>query len=70
LSGAALALLLSYNLVMGGGFGDSTQFDRFVVPWGYVAFFVVAALVAAALMTWIPARQASRVPIAEALRYE
>jgi putative ABC transport system permease protein len=70
LSGAALALLLSYNLVMGGGLGDSTQFDRFVVPWGYVAFFVVAALVAAALMTWIPARQASRVPIAEALRYE
>jgi putative ABC transport system permease protein len=70
LTGAALSLLLSYNLVMGGGFSENTQFDSFVVPWGNVAFFVVAALVAAALMTWIPARQASRVPIAEALRYE
>jgi putative ABC transport system permease protein len=70
LTGAALSLLLSYNLVMGGGFNDNTQFDSFVVPWGNVASFVGAALVAAMLMTWIPARQASRVPIAEALRYE
>ena len=69
-SGAVLSLLLSYNLVMGSGFDETTQFDSFVVPWGNVAFFVGAALVAAALMTWIPARRASQVPIAEALRYE
>jgi len=69
-TGAALSLILSYNLVMGGGIDDNTQFESFVVPWSNVAFFIIAALVAAALMTWIPARQASRVPIADALRYE
>jgi ABC-type lipoprotein release transport system permease subunit len=29
-----------------------------------------AAMVFSLLMTWLPARQAARVPVAEALRYE
>jgi ABC-type lipoprotein release transport system permease subunit len=41
-----------------------------VIPWGTILFFIGASFIAAALMTWVPARKASSVPIAEALRYE
>lgn len=68
LIGATLALVLTRNLMTGGEMGVS--FDRFVVPWSNVAFFILVALGASAIMTWIPARKASSVPIAEALRYE
>jgi putative ABC transport system permease protein len=69
-SGTVLALVLSYNLISSNAFGDGQTFERFVIPWGTVAFFIAASLLAAAVMTWIPARKASSVPIAEALRYE
>jgi ABC-type lipoprotein release transport system permease subunit len=32
--------------------------------------FAAIAIVASLIMSWIPARQAARVPIAESLRYE
>lgn len=68
LIGATLAIILTRNLMTSGEMG--VTFDRFVIPWSTVAFFIATALVASALMTWIPARKASSVPIAEALRYE
>jgi putative ABC transport system permease protein len=69
LTGTALALVLSYNLIMGGDIGDE-GFDSFVIPGATIALVIVTALAAAALMTWIPARKASTAPISEALRYE
>jgi putative ABC transport system permease protein len=70
LSGTILAMILSYNLIVTGDIAEGTEFGAFIIPWFTIVFFVVASLVAAALMTWIPARKASSVPIAEALRYE
>jgi putative ABC transport system permease protein len=69
LSGTGLAIALSYNLITSGMMGDE-QFDGFIVPGGTIAVVILGSLAAAALMTWIPARKASTVPIAEALRYE
>ncbi|HYI15272.1 MAG TPA: FtsX-like permease family protein [Thermomicrobiales bacterium] len=70
ISGTFLAIVLSYNLINSNAFGDGQTFETFVIPWGTVVFFIAASLVAAAVMTWVPARKASSVPIAEALRYE
>jgi putative ABC transport system permease protein len=70
ISGTVLALILSYNLVNSEDFQEGTEFSGFVIPWGTVLFFIGASIVAAAVMTWVPARKASSVPIAEALRYE
>jgi len=69
-SGTVLAVVLSYNLIMGDALGEGQNFDNFVVPWGTIVFFITSSLLAAAVMTWIPARKASSAPIAEALRYE
>jgi putative ABC transport system permease protein len=70
LSGTILALVLSYNLINSPDFQEGAEFSGFVIPWGTVLFFIGASFVAAAIMTWVPARKASSVPIAEALRYE
>jgi putative ABC transport system permease protein len=70
LSGTVLAVILSYNLVNSEDFQEGADFVGFVVPWGTIVVFIVASLVAAAIMTWVPARKASSVPIADALRYE
>jgi len=66
--GVATGLVLSRNLIASGNAG--AQAKIMIVPYGQIAFFVIIALVAAFIMTVIPARRASRVPIAEALRYE
>ena len=42
----------------------------FQIPWLRLALIAGVAYGASALMTLIPARSASRVPVAEALRYE
>jgi ABC-type lipoprotein release transport system permease subunit len=42
----------------------------FTVPWNTVSVVLALAICAALLMTWLPARQASRIAPAEALRYE
>ena len=66
--GVATGMVLSRNLIASGNAG--AQAKVMIVPFGQIAFFVIIALVAAFIMTVIPARRASRVPIAEALRYE
>jgi putative ABC transport system permease protein len=67
-SGVALALLLCFNLF------DSEEFATIdlalIVPWWQVLLIAVFAYGASFLMTVIPARQASSIAIAEALRYE
>ncbi|TVR75976.1 MAG: FtsX-like permease family protein [Sphaerobacteraceae bacterium] len=69
LSGGALALWLAYQLITSEEFADFGQIE-FTIPWGLILFFGVLAIVASLIMAWIPARQASRVSIADALRYE
>lgn len=68
LIGVVLGLALSYNVI------DFLKQDlaglEFQVPWLQIAIIVAVAYVASILMTFIPARQASRIYPAEALRYE
>ncbi len=70
LSGLVLGLLLSRLVLFSEEFNESFQFQSLVVPWGQIAFFAGLALAVALLMAYVPARQASRVSIVEALRYE
>jgi putative ABC transport system permease protein len=69
LSGSALALWLAYQLMTSDEFMEVGQIE-FGIPWGLVLTFAGIAIVAALIMAYIPARQASRVSIADALRYE
>ena len=67
--GVVLGVALSYNLLTSDAFTAGTDID-FSVPWARLAIVVGIAYVASALMTLLPARAASRVAVAEALRYE
>ena len=69
LSGAILGLVLSWNLVNDPATtgGIAVEFE---VPWVTVITTVSIAIVAALVMSWFPARQASPIVPAEALRYE
>jgi putative ABC transport system permease protein len=67
-SGTVLGLILARNLFASPDFAPSGS--TFVVPWSIVIAILVITIVAALLMTIVPARQASRLAPAEALRYE
>jgi putative ABC transport system permease protein len=67
--GTTLALVLAWRLFEDGVFG-STGGLAFYVPVVRIAIFAGVALVASLAMTYLPARQAARVTVAEALRYE
>ncbi len=67
--GFVLGLALSYNLLTSPEFTDGTEIN-FQVPWLRLLVIGGIAYLASALMTIIPARAASRVAVAEALRYE
>ena len=73
LTGIAMGVILgsglSYNLLTSPEFTDGAELD-FQVPWLRLAIIVTIAYVASALMTLWPARSASRLSVAEALRYE
>jgi putative ABC transport system permease protein len=70
LTGVVLGLILARNLITSPDFDESASFENFIVPWGTIGLMVLISLVAAALMTIIPSRNAAKVPVAEALRYE
>ena len=67
--GITLGLAISYNLLASPEFTGGTEID-FQVPWARLAVVLAVAYGASALMTLLPARAASRVAVAEALRYE
>jgi putative ABC transport system permease protein len=69
-SGAALGLWLSWNLLTSDYFLGSGAQTSYIVPWGTVLFFLALSLAASLVMAYIPARNAARVPISQALRYE
>jgi len=67
LVGAALAIVTSYQLVTNAEiFGDLDV--TFVIPWGEIALVLVVTLIASLAATGWPARQASRIRPAVALR--
>ncbi|MGN6675468.1 MAG: ABC transporter permease [Thermomicrobiales bacterium] len=68
-AGTAMGAVLARNLFTSGGMTGGQPIS-FVIPWDRVGLFAVIALVAALLMTIVPARQAGRVTPAEALRFE
>ena len=67
--GVTLGLAVSYNLLASPEFTGGAAID-FQVPWVRLAVVLAVAYGASALMTLLPARAASRVAVAEALRYE
>ena len=60
-AGALFGLILSYNLMTGTFFSDNGTSTSFIVPWSTIIVTILAAVIAALLMSWLPARQASRV---------
>jgi putative ABC transport system permease protein len=68
-SGAILGLILSRNLATDPATTGGIAVD-FQIPWGTVLITVSVAIIAALIMSWFPARQASQILPAEALRYE
>lgn len=68
LSGVVGGMVISHNLFTTGQFSGSGI--EFAIPWTEIVVITGSALIFSLLMTWLPARQAARVPVAEALRYE
>jgi putative ABC transport system permease protein len=69
LSGVGLAILLSY-FIMTSDEVTATGLKGFYIPWLEIVLVCAFAYAASLVMTLIPSRQASSIPIAEALRYE
>ncbi|HVA93143.1 MAG TPA: FtsX-like permease family protein [Chloroflexota bacterium] len=68
LTGVALGLVLSWNLV--AYFAKTEPQLTLTIPWVELGLIALGAYLASLLTTYLPARQASRVFPAEALRYE
>jgi len=68
--GLVLGLSLAWVLFVTGDFFEDAESVQFTVPWLQLAVICGIAFGASMLMTVLPARSASRVPVAEALRYE
>jgi putative ABC transport system permease protein len=69
LSGIGLGLLLAYQLLSSDDLAKQ-GIQGFYVPWLQIGLIGGFAFLASLLMTIIPSRQASSIPIADALRYE
>ena len=70
ISGTVLGLALARNLFSSDDFTGGIEEVQFTVPWLLIAIILVVTMLAALLMTLVPAKQASRLSPAEALRYE
>jgi putative ABC transport system permease protein len=68
LSGVVCGMIIARNLFTSGQF--SGEGIEFAIPWTEVLIIVGTAFVVSMFMTWWPSRQAARVPVADALRYE
>lgn len=68
--GAVLGVSLSWVLFTSGGIGEASGGADFIVPWLQLIVICGIAFGASMIMTWFPAQSASRVAVAEALRYE
>ncbi len=69
LSGVVGGALIGRNLLTSDSFTNGAD-PSFAMPWAEVIIVIVASFAFSLLMTWWPSRGASRVPVAEALRYD
>ena len=69
LSGVVGGAILGRNLLTSPSFTDGADIS-FAMPWAELLIVIFASFVFSLMMTWWPSRGASRVPVAEALRYE
>lgn len=68
--GSILGLILSFNIVADSAEQGSAEGISFAVPWLNLSIIFLIAYGASLLTTFLPARQASHIYPAEALRYE
>ena len=68
--GVVLGLILSYNAIQDIRQDEAEENLRWVVPWLQIGVIIVVTYLFSLLATYLPARQASRIYPAEALRYE
>ena len=68
--GLVLGMVLSYNAVTDISREQGIDTIRFSVPWLQIGFILAVTYLFSLLTTFLPARQASRIYPAEALRYE
>ena len=66
--GVGLGTIISYNIVK--EIQEDVETVRFAIPWLQIGIIVAIAYVFSLATTYLPARQASRIYPAEALRYE
>ena len=68
LLGAALGIPVGVVLAL--MIGKAIDYPAFTIPWGTLAVFVVAAVIAGLVAAIFPARRAGRLNILDALKYE
>ena len=68
--GVGLGTVISYNIVNDVRERESVETLRFSIPWLQIIAIIAVAYVFSLVTTLLPARQASRIYPAEALRYE
>jgi putative ABC transport system permease protein len=68
--GVGVALGFGFSGTLIQNIGQNIPALEYTVPWGALALVVVVGYAASLLTTYLPARRASRVYLAEALRYE
>jgi putative ABC transport system permease protein len=66
--GLGLGTIISFNIVQ--DIKDDVESVRFGIPWAQIGVIIAAAYLFSLATTLLPARQASRIYPAEALRYE
>ncbi len=69
-SGIVLGLALTQRLLFGDAFDFGFKPDTFYIEWLQIGVTAVLCIVAAVLLTVVPAMRAASVPVAEAMRYE
>ena len=68
--GVALGTIISYNIVNDVREREGVETLRFSIPWLQIIAIIAAAYLFSLATTFLPARQASQIYPAEALRYE
>ena len=66
--GVGLGTVISWNIVQ--DIQEDIETVRFAIPWLQIGIIIAIAYVFSLATTYMPARQASRIYPAEALRYE